>query len=363
MLSTILLFIVVLAVLVLAHEFGHFIMAKKAGMAVEEFGFGFPPRLWGWRRGVTTYSVNLIPLGGFVKIKGESGLWRDHSDSFAAKSGAWRFAVLAAGVVMNLVLAAILLTAGFTMGLPSMIDENISPSATVREAELRIVTVAPGSPAERAGIKGGDALVSVDGQAFADADDARAYIALHGDDEVMMVMGREDGTFYNVTAKSEDIASVGVHGIGVGIVKTGLVSYPLHLAFVHGVLATGEYTKEVVGAFVGLVRNLIVEQRAGVDLSGPVGIAVLTGEAASLGFVHLLQFTALLSINLAVVNVLPLPALDGGRLALLLIEKARGRSLDGRSEAILHNIGFALLMTLVVFITYKDVVRMIGQGF
>lgn len=363
MLSTILIFIAVLAVLVLAHEAGHFIVARKAGMAVEEFGFGFPPRLFSYKRGATTYSFNLIPLGGFVKIKGESGGERGHPDAFTSKSGAWRFAVLFAGVAMNFVLAAGLLTAGFALGLPSVVDESLPVSATVRESLLRVVTVAPESPAARAGVKAGDALVAVDGQAFGNAEEARAYIGAHGDEGVMLVLGRADGTFYNARLTSEDLASVaGVHGVGVGVVKTGLVSFPIHLALVQGVIATGAYTKEVVGAFAGLIGNLVTTGKPSVDLSGPVGIAVLTGQAAQMGFVYLLQFTALLSINLAVVNVLPLPALDGGRLLFLVIEKVRRRPLDVRAETMVHNLGFALLMTLVLFVTYTDVVRY-GAGF
>lgn len=363
MLSTALIFIAVLAVLVLAHEAGHFIMARKAGMAVDEFGFGFPPRLFSYKRGSTTYSFNLIPLGGFVRIKGESGGESDHPGAFTAKSASWRFAVLLAGVAMNVVLAAALLTAGFALGLPSVVDESLPASATVREGMLRVMTVAKDSPAERAGIKPGDALVTVDGEAFLDAEAARGRVGERGDDGVLLVLGRADGSFYNALVKSEDLASVpGVHGVGVGIVKTGLVSYPIHLALVQGVLATGVYTKEVVGAFVGLIGGLLSEGKPSVDLSGPVGIAVLTGEAAQMGFGYLLQFTALLSINLAVVNVLPLPALDGGRILFLAVEKLRRRPLGGKAESVTHGIGFVLLMALVLFVTYKDVVRY-GAGF
>ncbi|TAK03982.1 hypothetical protein EPO34_02370 [Patescibacteria group bacterium] len=355
---TLLIFLAVLAVLVLAHEAGHFIMAKKAGMTVEEFGFGFPPRLWSWKKGDTAYSINLIPLGGFVKIKGESGGDRDHPGSFSSKRGAWRFAVLAAGVAMNLVLAAGLITTGFALGLPSVVDESMPASAKVRDVELRVMTVAKGSPAEHGGVRSGDVLVSVDGEPFLTAEAARAYIGAHGDQGVLLVLGRDDGTFFNVSLTSEDLAAApGIHGVGVGLVKTGLVSYPLPQAFVQGVLATGTYTKEVVLSFAGLVKGLFTGTGAGADLSGPVGIAVLTGQAAQLGFTYLLQFTALLSINLAVVNVLPLPALDGGRIFLLIMEKARGQSMRARSEALIHSIGFVALMALVLVVTYQDIVK------
>jgi regulator of sigma E protease len=355
---TVLLFIAVLALLVLAHELGHFVVAKLSRMKVEEFGFGFPPRLWGVQKGDTMYSVNAIPLGGFVKIKGESGEGSDDPDSFASQAGWKRFLVLVAGVGMNLVLAAVLLTAGFMIGLPSVIDETIPADAQVSQEVMRVGTVAADSPASRAGLAEGDELVSIDGVTFASPETARAYIGEHGSGGIHLVLAREDGTQYVVTLTSEDLkAAPGVHGVGVGLVETGLVSFPPLAAVGQGVTATGYYTENVVLSFVDLVRNLVVNHKAGVELSGPVGIAVLTGQAAALGLSYLLQFTALLSINLAVVNVLPLPALDGGRLLFLVIEKVRGRSVDGKTEAVVHNVGFALLMTLVVFVTYHDLAK------
>jgi regulator of sigma E protease len=338
-------------------------VAKKSGMKVEEFGFGFPPRAFAIRRGGTEYSVNWIPLGGFVKIKGESGQFREEADSFASKHPFRRFAVLIAGVAMNLVLAAVLLSVGFMAGLPTAIDGELPAGATVTEARMQIVTVAEGSPAARAGFEAGDELMSLDGRVFEGADAARDYIRESGDDGIEVAVKKEDGTFVVATVVSEDLANVDVHGIGLGMVRTGLVSFPPHLAVYHGTLATAAYTVEVVRAFADLLKNLVVEQRVSVDLSGPVGIAVMTGEAAELGVVYLLQFAALLSINLAVVNVLPFPALDGGRILFLAIEVIRRKAVDQRVEAVVHNVGFALLMTLVVLVTYRDFVKFGGQIF
>ncbi|OGL98662.1 RIP metalloprotease RseP [Candidatus Uhrbacteria bacterium RIFOXYB2_FULL_57_15] len=358
---TIILFLAVLSLLVFAHEFGHFIVAKKSGMKVEEFGFGFPPRAFAIRRGDTEYSINWIPLGGFVKIKGESGQHRGDADSFASKPAWKRLAVLIAGVTMNLVLASVLLSIGFMIGLPTAIDANMPAGATVEEARMRVMTVADGSPAARAGIVAGEELLSMDGMTFESAEDARAYIQENGDEGIEAVVAKADGAFVTVTVVSEDLANLDVHGVGVGLVKTGLVSFPFHLAVYHGVTATIAYTIEVVRAFADLLRNLVVHQKVSVDLSGPVGIAVMTGEAAQLGITYLLQFAALLSINLAVVNVLPFPALDGGRILFLAIEAVRRKAVDQRLEAIVHNVGFAMLMTLVVLVTYRDFVKFGGQ--
>jgi len=357
---TLILFLAVLSLLVFAHEFGHFIVAKKSGMRVEEFGFGFPPRAFAVRRGDTEYSVNWIPLGGFVKVKGESGQHRDEPDSFASKPAWKRFLVLVAGVVMNLVVASILLSIGFMAGLPTSVD-GVPDGAVVEQASLDVVSVVDGSPAVRSGIVAGDEVVSMDGKTFDDAEAARAYIKDRGDAGISVIVRKEDGSFATTTVASEDLPGLGVHGIGVGLVKTGLVSFPPHLAVVQGIRATFVYTVEVLRSFGDLLKNLVVHQTVSVDLSGPVGIAVMTGQAARLGFTYLLQFAALLSINLAVVNALPFPALDGGRILFLLIEVVRRKSVNHQAEAIVHNLGFVFLMALVALVTYRDFVRFGGQ--
>lgn len=359
MLGTIILFILVLSLLVFVHEFGHFIMAKKMGMKVEEFGFGFPPRIIGWKKknGSTIYSINWIPLGGFVKIKGESGEHRSDSDSFASRKPWKRLIVLVAGVVMNIVLAAVLFTGGFMIGLPSVIDDNLPKSASVRDVEITVVSVVPESPAERAQIQPGETLVSIDGRTFDTAESTREYIVAEGNDGIDLTLQRDDDTFYSVNLSAEQLKDLDQSGIGIGILKTGLVSFPIHIAIVQGISTTAQFTWEVTKAFAELITNLIVRQEVSVDLSGPVGIAVLTGQVASLGFVYLLQFTALLSINLAIINILPFPALDGGRVLFLLIEKLRGKPVNQRVEALVHNFGFALLMLLVILVTYRDFVR------
>ena len=364
MLSTILLFVIVLSLLVFVHELGHFLMAKKMGMRVDEFGFGFPPRLFAIRKGETDYSINWIPLGGFVKIKGESGEHKGDNDSFASKKAWQRFVVLVAGVVMNLVLAFVLLSAGFMLGLPSVVDENTPASATIEQGELSIMSVLDDSPASEAGIQSGAVITAIDDRVFENAESARAYIKEHGQEGVSMTvkMGEDYVTHELV---SEQLVGTDVVGVGIGFVQTALVSYPFFESIARGFNATGMFTIEVVKAFWELLRNMVVSQEVGVELSGPVGIAVLTGEVAALGLVYLLQFTALLSINLAVINILPFPALDGGRILFLIIELFRGgKPVNERIETTVHNLGFALLMVLVLVVTYKDFVtfgdRIIG---
>jgi regulator of sigma E protease len=354
--STLFLFLIVLSLLVFVHEVGHFVMAKRMGMRVEEFGFGFPPRLWGIKRAGTMYSINWIPLGGFVKIKGESGEDATEPDSFSSKKAWRRFLVLVAGVAMNMVLAVVLYCVGYMVGMPGVIDGNLSSSARVRDEAVVIMEVYPESPAARAGVVGGDEIVSIDGRVITNDIEAREYFAQHTPEGVELVVSGDDGTYRTYMLTSEELAGAGMTGIGIGFVSTGIVSYPFFQAVAQGVWTTCELTVQIVQAFYGLIRELVVHQELSVDLSGPVGIAVMTGEVAAMGLIYLLQFTAVLSINLAFINILPFPALDGGRILFLVIEKLRGRALNQRFEIAAHNLGFMLLMVLVVLVTYKDLV-------
>ncbi len=356
---TILIFIAVLSLLVFVHEFGHFITAKRAGIRVEEFGFGFPPRAIGIKRGETIYSINWIPLGGFVKIKGETGEHRNDTDSFAHKRAPVRALVLLAGVIMNVALAWFLLTIGYVIGMPEVI-ENLSSRARVTDAKIQVVQVLAGSPADSAGVESGDEIVRLDGQPPTDAEHVRAVAQARLGTPVAFTL-RRSGVTLEKQATPAVLPETGKPGLGIALVTTGLVSYPIHIAPIEAAQTTWMLAREIVLSFWGLLRELFVQHKVTVEFSGPVGIAVLTGEVARLGFRHLLQFTAMLSVNLAIINVLPFPALDGGRMLFLILESIRGRAVSRRFEIATHNIGFALLMMLVVVVTYRDVVRFGGR--
>jgi len=357
--GTIILFVVVLSLLVFVHELGHFLMAKKMGMKVEEFGFGFPPRLFGIKKKGTIYSINWIPLGGFVRIKGESGEERNESDSFAHKKIWQRFVVLVAGVVMNLLLAVVLLSIGFMIGMPTNLDSTLPKGARVTDEQISLVEVAEPSPAFASGLVPGDALVSIDGQSFTTQEEARAYLLEQGKEGVEMTVRQKDDSIKTVTVKAEELTELGLTAIGVAFAKTGIVSFSPPQAIIQGTAATATFTVEIVKAFGGIIQNIVGGKGPGVDLSGPVGIAVLTGKVAAMGVIYLVHFAALLSINLAVINILPFPALDGGRILFLIIEKMRGgKPVSAKFEAVMHNAGFALLMLLVVIVTYRDIVNL-----
>lgn len=356
MLGTVLLFLIVLGVIVLVHEFGHYITARKLGMGIEEAGIGFPPRAWAKKaKNGIIYSINWLPLGGFVKIKGEDGEDPNDPDSFANKKPWKRAIVLSAGVFMNFMLCVVLFTIGFAIGLPQAVDQAALANGNVKDYKVQVVSVLDDKPAGKAGIELGDTLLAVDDQEVKGVNNLMDYTS----DKVGQTLTYKVGRGDEVLEKDIEVVDIGEGrgGVGIGLVETGIVSYPLHLAIVNGFKLTGVLTKEILWAFGGIVKNLVVGQPVGVQVSGPVGIAVLTGQVAQLGFIYILQFTALLSLNLAIINFLPFPALDGGRLVFLGIEKIRNKPVSRNIEAMFHMVGFALLMLLIIIVTFQDVLR------
>ena len=360
MIGTILLFLVLLSVLVLAHEWGHFAAARKAGMKVEEFGIGFPPRLFSWTdsRG-TTWSLNLIPIGGFVRIQGENGENRFEPGSFATKSYFARFAVLFGGVFMNLVVAALLFTIGFAFGLPSVIEDGVDSRAIVTGEAIHVVQVLADSPAAQAGLSEGDKVLSIDGETFTSGEASREALKPNADGSPIEMQFEHAGEIKTVRLVPGYIEEIDRDGVGLALVETGQVRYPWYFAPVKGVTTTFGLTVDIVEAFGGLIRGAFTkDSNVAAQLSGPVGIAVLTGDVARLGFSHLIQFAAMLSVNLAVLNVLPFPALDGGRIFFLAIEALRRKPNSQKFEQGIHATGFLILIALVIFVTYRDIVNL-----
>lgn len=352
---TLILFIVILGILVFVHELGHFVVAKRSGMAVEEFGFGFPPRLFGIKKGDTVYSINWIPLGGFVRIVGEDGDNRDNPKSFGSKSFGRKIAVLVAGVVMNVLFAWVLISGGMIAGLPTVVEEGeqLPASAKLKDVSVAILEVAPGTPAEAAGLKVGDSIYKVSDKMVGSIDDAQMFTKESAGRETNYVFKRgNDLIDKTITPRANPPEGEG--SLGIVLASVGRVSYPWYEAIVRGFTATWNLLSATVSAFGDIIGRAISGENVGNVLSGPVGIAVLTGDVADLGWIYLLQFTAVLSINLAIINAVPFPALDGGRVLFLIIEKIRGRKLPEKAEALANTAGFALLLMLMVFVTVKD---------
>lgn len=370
MLTTLIFFIIILGVLVFVHELGHFISAKKLGARVEEFGFGFPPRMVGvykdgkkWKfcyrktpkTTKTIYSLNWIPIGGFVKIKGEDGECKAEPDSFCAQALWKRAVILVAGVTMNVVLAMIFLGIGFGIGIPQVLENGAPKGATLRERNIQVVSVTKDSPASRAGIETGDIILALDGVNIS-FKDIEVYQGAKRDKEIIYKINRY-GAIIEKNIVPEILEGREKLEIGVGLVETAIVSYPWYKAIYMGIFEALYFVKEISVAFGILFKNLFLGQGLAMDISGPVGIAVITGKVARLGFIYLLQFSAFLSINLAIINALPFPALDGGRLLFLAIEAVRKKPVSQRVEATIHNLGFLLLMILIIAVTYRDFVK------
>lgn len=375
MFLTVIIFLAILSLLVFVHELGHFATARFFGVKCEEFGMGLPPRAIGWQkkdghwrwifgnREVTAgepmvYSLNWIPIGGFVKIKGENGEAELETDSFGAKKIWQRNLILSAGVTMNVLLCVVLLSVGFMIGMPQAADLNDGGIA-VSPNQVQISQVLDGYPAAGADIRVGDVIVAIDGQVIADSAELRQKLSQKENQEVAVLIKRngEEMEKKVTIVKKEELV-----GLGVGIIDVGITRYPVHLAIIKGAEATWNWLVLIISALWGLLKQLLgVGPAMGLEFSGPVGIAVLTGQAAKLGWVYLLQFAAMLSLNLAIINILPFPALDGGRILFLTIGKLRGQMINPKWENFSHNAGFILLMALIVFITYRDLLKYGGK--
>lgn len=376
MFYTILIFLIVLALLVFVHEAGHFLVAKKKGVKPEEFGFGFPPRAMGiykdqngnWKKvygnqevtdaSDTIYSVNWIPLGGFVKIKGENGENKEDKDSFGNKSVGTRALILSAGVLMNVVLAGILLSIGFMIGMPQSLDKVNQDQAHIQDRQVQIAQVLSESPAEKAGLERGDMVVSAQGEEVESYQDLKQSTDTSESINLQIKRGDEIITKEITPTYRENLDRP---GIGVALAESGVVQYPWYYAIYQGFLSTFQILWAIILALFFLIKGLIVgNQEVAAQVGGPVAIADLTGQYARMGFAYLIKFTSLLSINLAILNFLPLPALDGGRVLFLLIEKIKGKPVKKEVEAGIHNIGFLVLILLLLLVTFKDVKNLLG---
>ena len=361
-------FLIILVVLIWVHELGHFSVAKLFKVRVEEFSIGFPPRIFRVRRGGTQYSLGLLLVGGYVKIFGEDpGEGRGDSRSLNSRSRWVQAAVLAAGVAFNLVFAWLLLSAGYMTGLPT--PKEHAGFGEVSDVRTTVAGVLPYSPAERAGLLPGDVVsaIKTGSTEFSkgNAESARAFIAAHADESMIVAVLRPsatEGGFEQKTflAKPEEGMIEGRKALGVELGDYGILRLPPHLAFAQGAILAERITVESargLGRFLGELLRGTADFSA---VAGPVGIAGAGAQAVQSGFGTAIIITALISINLAIINVLPIPGLDGGRLLILAIEGAVRRSIPERLVTALTLFGFVLLIALMVAVTASDIARLIG---
>ena len=346
MIITILSFVAVLVVLILVHELGHFITAKASGVRVEEVGLGFPPRLLSIRRGETRYSLNVIPLGGFVKMAGEEDPMVPRS--LASKGISTRLLVLSAGSLMNLLLPLLLFSIAF------MIPHNLVIG------QVMIEEVDPDSPAARAGIEPGDTLLSVNEKPVNNTGDLHRYIQLNLGKEITILVKHSDSTIENVQVIPRWKPPEGKGAVGIVVMTANPTIISQSEPFWRAIPSGASACVETFILFKNGIISMIIGS-APVAIAGPVGIAQLTGEVVKAGISPLLEFAAFLSINLAIINLFPLPALDGGWSVFVLLEGVRrGKRISPKTEGLIHAIGFALLMAAFLAITYQDIARIIS---
>lgn len=348
MLVTAVIFFVVLSILVLIHELGHFMVARWVGVKVEEFGLGLPPRAWGKKIKGTIYSLNWLPIGGFVRLAGEdedaderSAKRKSDKQYFWARSKKERAAILVAGVTMNFLLAVGITTVLLTQGVQE-------PSGRVH-----IDRVVEGSPAQTAGLQAGDIV-----QGVTTPQELIDYTKENAGTSITLSIVRE-GTPMEIAVTPRKDPPAGQGPLGVAITDLETKVYPLHEAPITALKINLSRGWEMLRSIGVTLWRLVTLQPLTAEIAGPLGIAQVTGQAVRYGFTAVLEFMSILSLNLAVLNILPIPALDGGRLAFVFLEKFMGRRVRPAFERTAHQWGMIVLLGLILLVTINDILRLV----
>jgi len=356
MLVSIILFILVFSLVALAHELGHFWAARYFGVAVDEFGIGLPPRLWQKEGRDLKISIGSIPIGGYVRLRSSEGRKRLDPKSLEVQTPFVKMVVSLAGVFMNLVLAFVIFFFGFLVGMPPLASSiQELPTARAETEKVVVMGIRQGSPADRAGIKVGDYILKI-GEETVLTPEKISEITAGSAGALLRILVEREGEELTIETRPELLEGRGSLGVMIdsSISKAHYAWWATpYLALVE----TARTTTAVGKGFVGLFAKLFTKGELAPELTGPVGIARIAGEMASLGIFRFLQFIALLTINLALINIIPLPALDGGRFVFASLEAISRRRFRAEVENLIHLAGFLLIIVLVVFITYRDVLR------
>jgi len=338
--------VLVLGFLIFVHELGHFMVAKIVGIQVDEFSIGFGPKLFGYQKKKDTlYTIRLLPLGGYVKMAGENPEDEESVNGFNTKPLKHRFAVISAGSIMNFLVAILLIVITYgVIGIPIASNSNI------------IGEVIQGSPAMAAGLQSGDRIISINDVPTKNWEDVSGNIRKNGGQELKLIVERNNQRHsFLIKPKYDPEYKIYQIGITQSIIwqRQGFFQ-----AIQLGLNQSVQFARLVFESIGGLIAGKYSTN----DVAGPVGITVAIGEAAKGGAGYLMIFAAVLGINLAIINLLPIPALDGSKLIFLTIEGLRGKPVDPEKENFIHLIGFALLMVLFLLITYNDIARIINGG-
>lgn len=348
--------------LVVVHEFGHFIAARRNGVEVEEFGIGFPPKVWGrkvkTKHSTFEFTINALPLGGFVRLKGENDAATEKG-AFGAASLSTKVKIMVAGVIMNLVTAVVLFTFLALIGMPKLVDNQFtvqSDTKVSRELAISIGSVEKDEPADKAGVKERDEVVSLAGQPVTKSEQIGQIARENAGKTIPMVVAR-DG--------QQQTLQISLNSADAGKPLLGITSGGLEVqrsTWSAPIVAVGltKQLTELTFKGIGTALSSIVKgdgEKAKEQVAGPVGIAVILKQSSKIGINLVLFIIAVLSLSLAIMNVLPIPALDGGRLFVLLLFRALKKPLTKEREEMIHGTGFVALMLLFILITVVDIQR------
>lgn len=366
MITSTIIFIAILVFLVLVHEFGHFIVAKLSGIRVDEFAFGFPPKIFGKKFGETEYRFNLLPIGGYVKIYGEDPPQINGEDvkrSFVSKPRYIQAAVLLAGVAMNVLFAWILFSGAYMIGAQTSMSA-VPAGVNVESERTVVLNVSKNSPAYLLGITSGDTLVSLQSKDETvqpkTAKELSEFVAKNQDTQMTIGFIKKDATdvtYQRITPITTPNSDKKI--IGLTVDRVGILDLPFLQAVTLGAKTTYSYTVLTAEAFINLIKNIFVGNNAVKELTGPIGIVGIVDQVRVFGIAALFTFSAIISINLAILNLIPFPALDGGRLLFVLIEGVIRRPLPLAFQTWTNTIGFSLLMLLMLVVAWQDITRLI----
>jgi regulator of sigma E protease len=353
---TTLIFLIVLAVLIFVHELGHFLFAKACGIRVDAFAIGFGPKIFSKKVGEVVYSLNLIPFGGYVKIFGEnpddeSINGQDKARSFVHKPKMQQISVLFAGILFNLIFAWLLVSFAFTFGVATSSESYPEYKDRMSDSNITITFVNPSSPADKAGLKAGDVLVANS------VEDTQKLINESAGKEITLKYKRS-----GIESEAKLIAEKGIvenkYAIGISMENVSILRLPIHLAVIEGFKFTNNMITATIFGIYDLFAGMFNGDSKLSSVTGPIGIAGLVGDAAKLGFTYLLMFTAVISINLGILNAVPFPALDGGRILFVIIEAIIRKPIKPAVANTINAIGFGLLILLMIVVTYKDIAKL-----
>lgn len=359
MFLAIIVFIIIFSILVLTHEWGHYYTAKRMGIKVDEFGMGLPPRIWGFKKNGTIFSFNWIPFGGFVKIYGENEEIKGDKSAFSNKTVWQRMLVISAGVLTNLFVGFLVLMIGFWFAMPPLVTppEYYASNPDDIVSKIVVLKVEENSPAEVAGVLLGDYIIGANEVAFNSANDLPNFLIDKQNQSVILNIERGKDTI-NLAIIPMIIDENVVIGVWTDR-EVEAVSYIWWKVPWFALVETFKLISVIVIAIGGFLYQLFSTASVSTDFAGPVGIANIVVDLLSLGWIRILQFMAFISINLGLINLVPFPALDGGRLLFIILEILRGgKKVSAKIEAATHTMGFLLLMVLILVITYRDIIKL-----